>query len=76
MSTPGQPPGVRRSERAKKVSVAQTEVAAWLEAFQSERELTDIEMLQAVHSWEALVFKYMLREERHPDDPDRPADQA
>ena len=52
--------------------------AAYLERLgylQREHGLTDVEMLQAVTSWQGTVFKYMLRAERHPGDPDKAGDE-
>jgi hypothetical protein len=65
---------MRQSERARKVSVAQAEIAVKLNELQREGGLTSIEMLQAVASWQSTALKYMLRYERHPEDPDTPAD--
>ena len=60
---------------ANLVAVAQAEVGVWLNKFQREHGLTNIEMLQAVTSWQGSALKYMLRTERHPDDPDKGADE-
>lgn len=73
---PARAPGLRVSRRAQDVHVAQAELGVLLDRFQRERRLTDIEMLQGLVGWQASVLKYMLRAERHPDDPDRPADVA
>lgn len=62
--------------RTLPVQGAEAEIRLALIRLQQERDLTDVEMLQAVGVWQASVLKYMLRAERHPEDPDRPADQA
>jgi hypothetical protein len=44
-------------------------------ALQQEHGLTNIEMMQAVAAWQDRKLEYMLRAERHPEDPDKPAEQ-
>ncbi len=68
---------MRVSKRAQEVSIAiaQVEVQVALDLLQREHDLTDVEMLQAITSWQALCLKYMLRSERHPDNPDKCADE-
>jgi hypothetical protein len=66
---------VRISARAQAVSIAQAEIAVKLSELQREHGLTSIEMLQAVTTWQATALKYMLRAERHPDDPGKGADE-
>ncbi|MBV9727451.1 MAG: hypothetical protein JO299_20015 [Gammaproteobacteria bacterium] len=68
--------GIRISEEAMQVRRAQSAIAVRLCELQEEHDLTDIEMLQAVHQWQGTALKYMLRAERNPDDPDKPADKA
>lgn len=65
---------MRVSREAQRVRVAQAEVAVELSRMQEAKDLSDIEMLQAVNTWQGTALKYMLRAER--GDPDRPADLA
>lgn len=60
--------------RAQSVAEASAVIGVKLNALQREHGLTGIEMLQAVGSWQMTCLKYMLRAERHPDDPGEPAD--
>jgi hypothetical protein len=39
----------------------------------AKHDMTDVEYLQWLASEQQSVLKFMLREERHPDDPDKPA---
>lgn len=66
---------MRVSARAQAVAIAQADIAVALNKLQREHGLTNIEMLQAVTSWEASTLNYMLRAERHPDDPGKGADE-
>lgn len=52
-------------ERTMPVSAASTKLAILIDKFQEENDLTDIELLQALHSHSQSVLKYMLRYERH-----------
>ena len=61
--------------RTQAVAEASADIGMKLNALQREHGLTNVEMLQAVTSWQGTALKYMLRAERHPDDPDRPAEQ-
>jgi hypothetical protein len=65
---------MRMSKRAQRVGIAQAEIGVALNSLQREHDLTTTEMLQAVVSWEGTALKFMLRRERHPDQPDLPAD--
>jgi hypothetical protein len=69
-------PGIRVSRRAQAASRASATLAVTLSEYQREHKLTDVEMLQALTSWQQTTLKYMLRAERHPEDPDKPADLA
>jgi hypothetical protein len=60
--------------RTQSVAEASADVAWQLSRLQRGHGLTDIEMLQAVGSWQMSCLKYMLRAERHPDEPGEPAD--
>ena len=61
--------------RHQSVAVAQADIAVKLNALQREHGLTNVEMLQAVTTWQASVLKFMLRTERHPEDPGKAADE-
>jgi hypothetical protein len=58
------------------VHAAEAELSMTLAAFQCEHDLTDVEMAKALAGQLDGVLKYVLRRERHPDDPDRKADEA
>ena len=61
-------------DRTQSVAEASADVAWQLGRLQREHGLTNIEMLQAVGSWQMSCLKYVLRAERHPDNPGEPAD--
>jgi hypothetical protein len=61
-------------DRAQQVAEASAEIGVELNRMQREHGLTTTEMLQAVGSWQMSCLKYMLRAERHPDNPGEPAD--
>lgn len=65
---------LRISERAQRVGIAQSQLVVDILDFAREHDLTNIELLQALNGVEASILKYMLRSERHPEDPDQPAD--
>lgn len=67
---------MRIDAEAQRVRMAQAEVTVAVWKLQAEHDLTDVEMLQAIAGWQDTKLKHMLRAERHPDDPDRPADVA
>ena len=66
---------MRLHHRTMAVAQASAEIGMNLIALQHEHGLTDIEMMQALTAWQERKLKYMLRAERHPEDPDRPAEQ-
>jgi hypothetical protein len=68
------PSPAREHSRSQSVAEASAEVGVTLNRLQREHGLTDTEMLRAVASWQVTCLKYMLRAERHPDDPGEPAD--
>lgn len=74
--TPARRPGLRLHPRTMPVRKAGAVFTDWLINFQEERDLTDIEMMQILTEAQQMVLKYALRAERHPDDPDRKADEA
>lgn len=47
-----------------------------VDAFQEEHGLTDVELLRCLLAHQNTLARYMLRCERHPDDPDAKADEA
>lgn len=65
---------MRLHPRTMDVQQAAAEIRGALITMQRATGLTDIEMLQAVAEWQGTHLKYMLRAERHPDDPEREAD--
>lgn len=69
-------PGLRLHDRTRHVQRAEYDIRGKLLDLQEEHDLTDIEMLQVLNSAEGVVLKYMLRRERHPDDPEKKADEA
>lgn len=69
-------PGLRLHRRTMPVQAAAAELKILHIKFQAEHDLTDIEMTGILIYAAADVNKYALRQERHPDDPDRKADEA
>lgn len=67
---------MRVSRQAQDVRIKQTQVTSALHGLQENHGLTDIEMLQAVQAFTDGKLGDMLRRERHPDDPDKAADEA
>jgi hypothetical protein len=66
---------IRLHERTQAVAVASKQISTKLWELQEEHELTDVEMLQAIASHQQSMLKYMLRAERHPNDPETKADE-
>jgi len=64
---------IRVSKRTQEVERAKTKIAVKVIHMVDEAGLTDIEYLSMLVSMQAGALKSMLRAERHPDDPDRPA---
>lgn len=67
--------GLRLHSRTMPVEQAKAELGVTLARFQREHDLTDIEMLVALAAQQQQLLKYRLRQERHPDDPERKADE-
>lgn len=65
----------RISEEALRVEKARAKIAVEINELWEKHDLTAIEFLQALNTVEATVLKYMLRAERHPNDPDKSADE-
>jgi hypothetical protein len=57
------------------VREAELKICMELDRLRREHDLTDVEMLRAVLSYLSEQSRYMLRVERHPDDPERKADE-
>lgn len=72
---PAGPPGLRLHSRTMRVQSAAAQLHMDLINFQADLELTDLEMLIALGTWHDHHLKMMLRAERHPEDPDRKADE-
>jgi hypothetical protein len=67
---------MRLHNRTLKVQAAQCRFNQELLEFQKKQELTDIEMLGIMAgAMQSEFLKYMLRAERHPDDPNKRADE-
>lgn len=62
--------------RTRAVHLAISEFSGVALDFFVAKGLTKVESLQAVNAAGAMVLSMMLREERHPDDPEKPADLA
>ncbi|GGM27867.1 hypothetical protein GCM10011608_10870 [Micromonospora sonchi] len=65
---------MRLHARTMPVQRASNAIRAELGRLQDEYDLTDVEMLRVLIEHQQSITKYMLRAERHPDDPDRKAD--
>lgn len=57
------------------VQKAQADMDLLLLDFRSKHDLTDIEFLQCLNYIGQSTLKYMLRTERHPNNPDKRADE-
>ena len=66
---------MRIHPRAQQVAIAQTELQIMILQWQEENKLTDTELMQALAGTMQSVLKYQLRAERHPDSPDKGADE-
>lgn len=67
---------MRLHEGMMPVQKASNAIRTELDRLQEEHDLTDIEMLRILIEHQQTITKYMLRAERHPDDPERKADEA
>lgn len=67
---------MRMHKRTKPVQLASLEIGTALWKLQEEHGLTYVEMTQALLDHLGRIAKYQLREERHPDDPDKGGDEA
>jgi hypothetical protein len=57
------------------VEAASAKLHTLLVEFQVEHDLTYVEMAGLLLERQQTLVKYMLRDERHPDDPERKADE-
>lgn len=68
--------GIKLHPRTLQVNRAENAISRKLLEMQEELELTDIEMVRAITLYLQSITKYMLRAERHPEDPSKKADEA
>jgi len=68
-------PGLRLHPRTMPVQKAEGHFKRYVYEFQVEYNVTDIEMLRILIDTQQSITKYMLRAERHPDNPDQKADE-
>jgi len=61
--------------RTMPVQKAQVDLNIVILEFAKEKGLTDIELLQCLTEHIQMTLKYMLRAERHPDEPGKKADE-
>jgi hypothetical protein len=61
---------VKADPRASAVALASEEISESIHGLQQQHGLTDVEMMQAVLTWQKWKLQQMLRAERHPDGPD------
>lgn len=66
---------MKEHKRAPIVRRASAELGAALMDWSRQYDLSSVEYLQCLNAQSASCLKFMLRRERHPDDPDTPADQ-
>ena len=66
---------MRPHPRTMPVSIARAEIAQDFWAAVERHGLTDIETLQVLNHIEAGTLKTMLRSERHPENPEKGADE-
>jgi hypothetical protein len=65
---------MRPHPRTSIVQKAEYEIQESILTISGKHGLTEIELLKVLNAVQAMTLKYMLRVERHPNDPDRPAD--
>jgi hypothetical protein len=68
--------GLKLHSRTMLVQRASADIRTALLDLQEQHDLTDVEMLGVVGEWQAGKLKWMLRAERHPDEPGKRADEA
>jgi hypothetical protein len=62
-------------QRFHLVKEAEHDLRTFLVDLQAVRDITDLELLQMLTSYQLIIQRSLLREERHPDDPSKPADE-
>lgn len=67
---------MRLHERTMPVNKARADFRSMIWGWAEERDLTYVELVGILLEAALDVKKYMLREERHPGEPDRKADEA
>jgi hypothetical protein len=67
---------MRLHPRTRIVQHAEEAISEAIHKVWAEADLTDIEVCQILVTQLASIQKYMLRNERHPDDPDKGGDEA
>lgn len=67
---------MRLHPRTLPVQAASGEIRTTLWRLQDEHGLTYVEMLRVVNDHAQDITKYLLREERHPGDPDHKDDES
>lgn len=68
--------GLRMHPRFQTVNLSGAKIKKTINDLQLEADLTDIELLQILTEYQQNILKYMLRSERHPDDPEKKGDEA
>lgn len=66
---------VKLNPRTRLVTKARNDLTGLVIKLQEQHDLTDIELLGILIDETQNVHKYVLREERHPGEPDRKADE-
>lgn len=67
---------MRLHPRTQLVDRARIDVEEALDKLQNEHDLTYAEMLTIINHYQAVILRFMLRMERHPNKPDKGADEA
>ena len=67
---------MRLHPRTRPVQKASNAIQQSLWGLQEKHGLTDVEMMQVLADSQLTILRYMLRDERHPGEPDRKADEA
>ena len=67
---------MRLHPRTIPVQTAEAEFGLWFLDFMRAEDLSYVEALQILTSAQQNLLKYMLRHERHPDDPEKRGDEA
>jgi len=66
---------VKLHKRTLPVNRSGAKLTDMLWKFQDDHELTYVEMLRLLIEHQQRITKYMLRDERHPEDPNHKADE-